>query len=181
MSKIGKQLIVIAEGAKVHESGGKLVFEGPRGELSVKILPSVKYEISDGKISFSVTEDSKQAISNWGTMRALSANALMGVISGYIKELEIEGVGYRATLEGKDLVLNIGYSHPVRIAAPAGITFSVEKNSIKIAGIDKYLVGQSAANVRAMKKPEPYKGKGIRYKGEVIRRKSGKKVAGTTA
>ena len=181
MSKIGKQFIAIPEGAKIRESGGRLTFEGPKGELSVKMLPFVKYEISDGKLSFTATHDSKQAISNWGTVRALSANALAGAMSGFIKELEIEGVGFRAVIEGKDLVLNIGYSHPVRIAAPAGITFSVEKNSIKVSGIDKYLVGQIAADVRAMKKPEPYKGKGIRYKGEVIRRKSGKKVAGTTA
>jgi large subunit ribosomal protein L6 len=179
MSKIGKQPIEIPQGVTVGTGPSALTFKGPKGELSVPVLPHVKISAAEGRLVFELIEDSKQARSNWGTLRALAMNAMKGVQVGYEKELEIEGVGFRATLEGKDLVLNIGYSHSVRVPAPAGVTFGVDKNTIKISGIDKYLVGQVAADVRALKKPEPYKGKGIRYKGEVIRRKAGKKVAGT--
>lgn len=181
MSKIGKQPITLPTGVTVTQAEGQLVFKGSAGESAVKILPNISIEIDGAVIKFAPTLESKQARSNWGTLRALSANAIQGVTSGYLKELEIEGVGFRASLEGKDLLLNIGSSHPVKVTAPEGIVFKVDKNQITVAGIDKYLVGQMAAKVRALKKPEPYKGKGIHYKGEVIRRKSGKKVAGTTA
>ncbi len=180
MSKIGKQPITLPESVKVETSATAIVFRGPKGELTVPTLPHIKIKITDGKLVFELDDETKQARSNWGTLRALAMNALEGVLTGYEKQLEIEGVGFRAAVEGKDLVLNIGYSHPVRVPAAEGVAFSVEKNTIKVSGIDKYLVGQVAADVRALKKPEPYKGKGIRYKGEVIRRKAGKKVAGTT-
>lgn len=181
MSKIGKQPVIIQEGVTVKNEYGHLLFSGPKGEIKIKILPHVAIAIEGNEIKFSLNTVSKQASSNWGTLRSLVMSAVEGVKNGFTKTLEIEGVGFRAALDGKDLVLNIGYSHPVKVIAREGITFSVEKNSITVSGFDKYLVGQMAAEVRALKKPEPYKGKGIRYKGEVIRRKSGKKVAGTTA
>lgn len=181
MSKIGKQPLTIKDGVTLKIEKDSLIFHGSKGELSVPLLPNVSADVQDGILTFKINTDTKQAKSNWGTVRSLAENALMGVTDGFEKVLEIEGVGFRAVVEGKNLILNIGYSHPVKVDAPDGITISVEKNTIKIAGIDKYLVGQIAADIRALKKPEPYKGKGIRYKGEVIRRKSGKKVAGTTA
>lgn len=181
MSKIGKQPIVIPEGVSVKNEAGRLLFHGPKGDFEVKIIPYVAVSIEGNQINFSPTADSKQAFSNWGTLRSIAASAVIGVKDSFIKQLEIEGVGFRAVLEGKNLTLYLGYSHPVKVEAPEGIVFSVEKNTMTVSGIDKYLVGQTAAKLRALKKPEPYKGKGIRYKGEVVRRKSGKKVAGTTA
>ncbi|MBI2035071.1 MAG: 50S ribosomal protein L6 [Candidatus Liptonbacteria bacterium] len=180
MSKIGKQPIKIPEGITVELKDGALVIKGVKGKAEVKILPLVNSEIKNGEIIFTAKESSKAGMANWGTMRALTKNAVDGLTSGFEKILEIEGVGFRASLLGKDLALNIGYSHPVKITPPDGINISVEKNAIKVSGIDKYLVGQVAADIRALKKPEPYKGKGIRYRGEVIMRKAGKKVAGTT-
>ncbi|HEY4523653.1 MAG TPA: 50S ribosomal protein L6 [Candidatus Paceibacterota bacterium] len=181
MSKIGKQPVILPEGVSAKHDKGELLFHGPKGDLKVNVLPHVSVTLEGNEVKFSKTAESKQAYSNWGTLRSLVANAVMGVKDGFVKELEIEGVGFRASMDGKDLVLNIGYSHPVKVEALAGITFSVEKNKITVSGFDKYLVGQMAAKVRSLKKPEPYKGKGIRYKGEVIRRKSGKKVAGAVA
>lgn len=181
MSKIGKQPVILPDGVSVRHDQGELLFHGPKGDLKVNVLPFVAVVLEGNEIKFKTTAESKQAYANWGTLRSLVANAVEGVNNGFIKELEIEGVGFRAAMDGKDLVLNIGYSHPVKVEAPAGIIFSVEKNKITVAGFDKYLVGQMAAKVRSLKKPEPYKGKGIRYKGEVIRRKSGKKVAGAAA
>lgn len=181
MSKIGKQTIQIPAGVTVTLEDERIVFRGPKGEIIVPMLSLVSAKLEDGTLSFLPREESKQASSNWGTIRALSQNALTGVTVGYNKELEIEGVGFRAVMEGKDLVIHIGYSHPVKVPAPEGITFNVEKNTMVISGIDKHLVGQTAADIRKLKKPEPYKGKGIRYKGEIIKRKSGKKVAGAAA
>ena len=172
---------MIPEGVSVKQEAGNLLFHGPKGELTVKIIPHIAVSIEGNEIKFSPTADSKQAFSNWGTLRSITASAVTGVKDGFVKELEIEGVGFRAVMDGKNLTLHLGYSHPVKVEAPEGIVFSVEKNTITVSGFDKYLVGQTAAKLRALKKPEPYKGKGIRYKGEVIRRKSGKKVAGTTA
>jgi len=181
MSKIGKQPVILPEGVSVKNDSGRLLFHGPKGELTVKIIPHVSVAIEGNEIKFSPTADSKQAFSNWGTLRSIAASAAAGVMGGFVKQLEIEGVGFRAVMEGGNLTLHLGYSHPVKVEAPKGIVFSVEKNTITVSGFDKYLVGQTAAKIRALKKPEPYKGKGIHYKGEVIRRKSGKKVAGTTA
>ncbi|MBI5079101.1 50S ribosomal protein L6 [Candidatus Wolfebacteria bacterium] len=178
MSKIGKKSINILEGVSVEIKDGDLEIKGKRGALRVKILKYVKPEIKNGNLSFSIESDSKQAMANWGTIRSLAYNAVLGVSQGFEKILEIEGVGYRAAMEGNDLVLSVGFSHPVKFKPPEGIKISVEKNTIKVNGIDKALVGKAASEIRAVKKPEPYKGKGIRYKGEVIRRKSGKKVAG---
>lgn len=181
VSKIGKKPIIIPEGVDVKIIDGILEFKGRDGELKLKILPYVATEIKDGQIFFSIQNNFKQARANWGTMRSLAQNALKGVIGGFVKSLEIKGIGYRAEMRGNDLILNVGLSHPVTITPPDGIRISVEKNIIKISGIDKILVGKTAAKIRAVKKPEPYKGKGIRYQDEIIKRKAGKKAAGISA
>ena len=178
MSKIGKKPIMIPENAEVEISGGILKFKGVNGSLDLKIPPYIKAEIKNNILLFSPENNSQETMANWGTARALSNNAILGVTQGFNKVLEIEGVGYRVNMEGDILILNIGFSHPVRFVPPDSIKISVGKNIIKVSGADKTLVGEIAAKIRALKKPEPYKGKGIKYQGEVIRRKAGKKVAG---
>lgn len=159
------------------------VFEvkGKLGALQLKLLNFVTAEMKDKEIQLNITDNEKQARANWGTMGSLLQNAIKGVSEGFSKVLEIEGVGFRASMEGNNLVLNVGFSHPVKFSPPEGIKLVVEKNTISVSGIDKALVGETAAQIRRIKKPEPYKGKGIRYQGEVIRRKAGKKVAGAGA
>lgn len=164
------------EGAAVEIEDNDLVVSGKGGVLNVKILPGIKTVIENGVISFTAENDLKQTKANWGTMRALTNNAVLGVCTGFEKSLKIEGVGYRAAMEGNVLVLNVGFSHPVKFESPQGIKISVGKNLIKVSGINKDLVGQTAAKIRAIKKPEPYKGKGIKYENEVIIRKAGKKA-----
>lgn len=181
MSKIGKKPITIPVHVEVKESDGFLKVEGQGGELNLKVLPYIKTEIRDKEISFSTLTNSKQARANWGTMRSLTQNAVMGVSKGFERFLEIEGVGFRANLEGSILILNIGLSHPIKFNPPDGIKISVVKNTIMVSGVDKELVGKTAAKIRSFKKPEPYKGKGIRYRGEIVRRKAGKKMAGAAA
>jgi len=181
MSKIAKKPLQIPEGTEVVQKDGVLQFKGKRGSHAVKVLPYLTVEVKEGAVQVNREANHKQARSNAGTMASLIVGALKGVSEGFAKDLEIEGVGYRVAMQGKDLTLNVGFSHPVVFKAPEGITLSVEKNKIKVEGIDKALVGQVAAEIRAIKKPEPYKGKGIHYVGEVIRRKAGKKVAGTGA
>ncbi len=179
MSKIGKKPIIIIEGIEAKIDGGKLELKGKNKEMIVKILPYISAEIKDNKIFFTSQNNSKQARANWGTMRSLAQNAVLGVSEGFMKVLEIEGVGYRVETQGRDLILNVGLSHPVKISPPENIEISTKKNAITVSGFDKALVGEVAAKIRAVKKPEPYKGKGIRYKGEIIRRKAGKKAGGT--
>lgn len=179
MSKIGKKPIVIPDNVEIKISGSFLDFKSHNGAINLKILPYIKTELKDKMIFFSPENNSKQARANWGTIRSLAANAITGLTEGFNKVLEIEGIGYRANMEENTLVLNLGLSHPIKFVSPKDIKISVEKNTVKISGIDKALVGQVAAQIRALKKPEPYKGKGIKYQGEVIRRKAGKKVAGT--
>ncbi len=181
MSKIGKQQIKIPEGVTISLNDDVISVTGPKGSQDTPVLKYVDFKITDGVCIATINTESKQASANWGTTISLLQNAILGVTEGYLKILEIEGVGYRAALDGKDLMLNVGYSHQVRFTPPEGITIVVEKNVIKVSGINKYLVGESAAGIRAIKKPEPYKGKGIHYRGEVIVRKAGKKVAGTTS
>lgn len=181
MSKIGKKPIIIPDGIDVKINDGNLEFKGGKGELIVRLLPYVKTEIKDNQIFFGIQNDFKQARANWGTTRALAQNAISGMSGAFEKILEIEGVGYRAEIKENDLLLFVGLSHPIKIVPPEGVKISVNKNIIKVSGIDKFLAGRTAAQIRAVKKPEPYKGKGIRYQGEIIRRKAGKKVAGTTA
>lgn len=155
--------------------------KGKAGELQVPLLPGVKAVLGDGELRFSLGDESKQARSNWGTIRALSANAVVGLTKGFEKTLILEGVGFKVMKEGEDLALSLGFSHPVKFQAVPGIAFEVEKNSIlKIKGFDRALVGQVAAKIRALKKPEPYKGKGFHYSDEVVKRKVGKKAAATT-
>ncbi len=179
MSKIGKKPVIIPDNVEVKENDGFLNIKGQGGELSLKILPYIKTEIKEKEISFAPLNNSKQARANWGTIRSLTENAVLGVSKGFQKSLEIEGVGFRANLEGDTLILNIGLSHPIKFNSPEGIKISIVKNVITVSGISKELVGKTAAKIRSMKKPEPYKGKGIRYQGEIIRRKAGKKAAGT--
>ena len=185
MSKVGKKPIIIPEGVTVAFDGAALELKKGANVITMDVLQFVKTEIgevadADGTmknaITFTIDSNTKQAKSNWGTMRALTANAIQGILGGFTKVLEIEGVGYRGAMEGENLVLNIGFSHPVKYEPRKGIKLSVEKNAITITGIDKAMVGQTAAEIRKIRKPEPYKGKGIRYRGEVVRRKQGKKV-----
>lgn len=178
MSKIGKQPINIPDEIEVNIEDGVLLFKKGNQSAQLKILPHLEVEIKEKTLIFSPKAGFKQAISNWGTMRSLAANVVEGLTKDFEKILEIEGIGYRAALEGTTLVLSIGFSHQVRFEPPADIKIIIEKNTIKISGINKALVGETAARIRGFKKVEPYKGKGIRYRGEVVRRKAGKKVAG---
>jgi large subunit ribosomal protein L6 len=176
MSKIGKKLVTIPDGIAVTEEGRALLFRGAKGEIRVPILHGVTHTLNGKELTFALDEHSKIARSNWGTTASLCLNAIEGLTKGYEKKLILEGVGYRVTKDGDGLLLALGFSHPVNYPATPGITFEVEKNSILIIrGVDKIRVGQVAAEIRSMKKPEPYKGKGFRYDGEVIRRKAGKK------
>jgi len=179
MSRVGKKPIEIPKGVEVKVEGNKVIGKGPKGELSQRILPEMKVELREEKIFVLPQMETKKTKALWGLTRALIANLISGVTEGYEKKLEIEGLGYRASIEGEDLILQVGFTHPVKIKTPEGIKFSLEKNIITVAGIDKELVGQIAAKIRKVRKPEPYKGKGIRYQGEVIRRKAGKKAATT--
>lgn len=179
MSRIGKKPISIPEDVEVKIEGQKIIVKGPRGELQREVRPEVKIEIKDKEIIVVPVKETKKTKAFWGLTRALIANMIEGVTKGYEKKLEIEGIGYKANLEGDDLILQVGFSHPVKIKQEEGIKFSIEKNIVTVSGINKELVGQIAAKIRAVKPPEPYKGKGIRYLGEYIRRKAGKKVATT--
>lgn len=177
MSRIGKKSIVIPNDVTAQVSDNSIFVKGPKGELRISFHSDMNVEVAHAMIIVSMREHaSKKAAGIWGLTRTLIANMIHGVTTGFEKILEFEGIGYRANLEGAALVMQLGFSHPVRLEAPKGITFTVLKNVITISGIDKELVGQTAARIRALKKPEPYKGKGIRYRGEVIRRKSGKKA-----
>lgn len=181
MSKIGKRAIIIPENVEVKINDGFLEFKSNNGDVKLKILPYIKAEIKDKSVFFTPENNLRQTQANWGTIRSLAYNVIIGLTEGFSRALEIEGIGYRANMEGDTLVLNLGLSHPVKFVPPAGIKILVEKNVIKVSGIDKGLVTQTAAKIKAFKKPEPYKGKGIKYQGEIIRRKAGKKVAGTEA
>lgn len=205
MSRIGKKPIKIPEEVEVKISGNLVTIKGPKGEQCLKIRPEIKVEIKDatppttrgartqreggggvgvppsagpsGKILVvSPQIETKKTRAFWGLTRSLLANNIKGVITGYEKKLVIEGLGFKAALEGEDLVLRVGFTHPVKIKTPEGIKFSVDKSIITISGINKELVGQITATIRKVRPPEPYKGKGIKYLGEVIKRKPGKKV-----
>ncbi len=178
MSRLAKKSIAVPQGVTVKHDGQVLRVKGAKGELAVRTV-GVEVKVEEGKVW--VSEDKKgEATPLTGTIWSLVKNAIQGVAEGFLKILEIEGVGYRAVLEGKELVLFLGYAQPVRMKMPEGVAVKIEKNAIEISGIDKDLVGRVAANIRALKKPEPYKGKGIHYRGEVIRRKVGKKAGATT-
>lgn len=175
MSRIGKKPVAIPDGVKIEKSGNTVKVTGPKGNLTEEIHAAISITISDAEVALERPDDSPDNRALHGLSRALIANMVVGVTQGYEKILEIVGVGYRANVKGKNLNLQVGHSHPVEVEAPAGVEFSVDGNTtIKIAGIDKQKVGQAAANIRAWRKPEPYKGKGIRYRDEHVRRKAGK-------
>lgn len=180
MSKIGKKLIEVPTDVNVVIEGKIVKAKGPKGELEFTLPREIGASLKDNQLTIVVSVDSKRTPALWGTARAVIANMILGVHKGFEKKLEIEGVGYKAQMQDQDLVLNLGFSHPVVFKVPADVKVSVEKNSITVSGPSIELVGQTAANIRALKKPEPYKGKGIHFAGEIIRRKAGKKVAGTT-
>ena len=182
MSKIGKMPITIKEGATVNNENGKISVIGPKGTLDFTIPNGIVVEISDGKVVVSQKEATAEITKPlFGLTRATIANMIEGVTEGFEKKLELTGVGYRAQVIGEDLSISVGFSHPVKIPALQGIKFSVLDNAIVVSGIDKALVGNVAAGIRAIRPPEPYKGKGIKYSGEHIRRKAGKaaKAVGT--
>jgi large subunit ribosomal protein L6 len=175
MSRIGRQPIPIPSGVEVRLDGPFITVTGPKGTLARSLPPAMLLEMTDGTIVVTRPSEAKTHKQLHGLTRTLVANMVEGVTSGFRKTLEISGVGYRAQKVGDKLQLNLGYSHPVEIAPPDGIAFEVETPvKLAVVGIDKELVGQVAAKVRATRKPEPYKGKGVRYAGEVIRRKAGK-------
>ena len=180
MSRIGKSPIDLPSGVEVKVSGNVVSVKGPKGTLTQEIQPSMSVDIDDGTVTVSRENDERQVRALHGLTRSLINNMVIGVTDGYSKELTAVGVGYRAALKGNTLELQVGFSHPVSIEAPDGIAFDVpEPTKIIVSGIDKQMVGQIAANVRAVRPPEPYKGKGIRYVDEHVRRKAGK--AGVTA
>lgn len=178
MSRIGKKPIEIPAGIEVKLEGNTVTVKGAKGELSREFRPEVKIEIKDNIITTSISSEEKLSKALWGLTRVLIFNMIIGVSEGFEKKLEIQGVGYKAEIQGEKINLSMGYSHPVILDIPKGLTTIVEKNIITITGINKEDVGQFAANIRKVRKPEPYKGKGIRYVGEYVRRKVGKKVAG---
>jgi len=178
MSKIGKKIIIVPEGIKVEIKDKQIDFQNGKGEkLGFKILQGVSASLEDKTLSFTVDNKKiRQSRTNWGTMRALANNAVIGLSKGFEKVLEIEGIGYKVEKDGEKLAFKLGFSHLIHFSLPAGIKADIAKNVIKISGYDKALVGKVAAEIREFKKPEPYKGKGIRYQGEIIKKKVGKKV-----
>lgn len=179
MSRIGKQPIIISEGVEAKIDRDLILIKGKKGELIQKLIPEIEVEIKGNEILLKEAKKTKNSSALWGTFRALIANMVQGVSKGFEKKLIIEGIGYKAIMSGNKIVLSLGYSHPIEIEVPKGIEFKVEKNTITISGADKQVVGQIAAEIRSYRKPEPYKGKGIRYEGETIRRKAGKKAVAT--
>jgi large subunit ribosomal protein L6 len=185
MSRIGLRPIPVPSGVtvSVDESTNVVTVKGPKGELTQPISRLLTLKQEDGVATLERPNNLREARSQHGLARTLIANMVEGVTKGHAKQLDIIGVGYRAQMEGRNLLLNMGYSHPVRMEAPAGITFEIKADerartqSIVVSGIDKALVGQMAADIRKVRKPEPYKGKGIRYRGEVIKLKAGKRAA----
>jgi large subunit ribosomal protein L6 len=180
MSRIGRKPVSIPNGVSVQQAGGEVQVRGPKGQLSGQIPPTVAVEVADGQVRFSRNDERKLARAHHGLARAMVANMVRGVTEGFVRELAIEGVGYRAEAAGKKLTLALGFSHPVVIEVPDDLKVSVEgTNRIKVEGIDRERVGQFASELRSIRPPEPYKGKGVRYADERIRRKVGK--AGASA
>ena len=177
MSRIGNKVISLPEKVEVKVDDSNLTVEGPKGKLEWALPSGIELEQEDGEVRISRTSEDRKLRAMHGTTRALLANMIEGVSNGFVRELEVQGVGFRAAVKGKDLDLSLGFSHPVLHPIPEGLTVTVEDNTrIKVEGIDKQLVGQFAADGRAYYPPEPYKGKGVRYKDEYVRRKQGKSV-----
>lgn len=180
MSRVGNKVIAIANGVSVSREGDVVTVKGPKGTLSERIPSQIDLEVGDGSVSLKRKDDKTDSRAAHGLARALVANMVDGVSTAFVKELEIQGVGYRADMSGRTLKLLLGFSHPVEMPVPEGIEVSVDRNVIvKIEGINRMQVGQFAADVRSLRPPEPYKGKGVRYVGEQVRRKVGK--AGASA
>ncbi len=182
MSRIGKQPVKIPSGVDCKMEGTLVKVKGPKGELQRNLHPKMKIEIADGEVRVIRPSDGREDRSLHGLTRTLINNMVIGVTEGFSKKLNIVGVGYKVELKGKDLVLNLGYSHPIDYAAGEGITFEVDSkaNTIEVKGINKEKVGQTAAEIRGFRRPEPYKGKGVMYADERIRRKAGKTAASAT-
>ncbi len=180
MSKIGRQPVIIPAAVTVEVSGHSVTITGPKGTIKRHFAPEIGVEVADGKVQVSAKGNSKYVMSLFGTTRALINNDVTGVSTGWSKKLELVGTGFRAEIVGSELSLTIGYSHPVKIKAPEGISFKVEKNIVTVEGYNREVVGQTAASIRAARPPEPYKGKGIKYIDEIIRRKAGKAAAAKT-
>ena len=175
MSRIGNKIVVIPEGVTITQDGNNITVKGPKGELTREFSADIKMNIEGNAVTFTRPNDSKEMKTIHGTTRANFNNMVVGVSEGFQKGLELIGVGYRAQMQGTKLVLNVGYSHPVEITPPAGITVEVPSNTqVIVKGANKEEVGELAANIRGTRPPEPYKGKGIRYVGEFVRRKEGK-------
>ena len=175
MSRVGDAPILIPSGVTVEKAGREVVISGPKGNLKMEVNPSITLEVIEGKIIVKRKNDLKKVKALHGLVRSLTNNMVLGVTEGWSKNLELVGVGFRAQVSGNQLVLNVGYSHQVEIEAPEGIAFEVLDNTkIKVTGFDKQLVGQIAANIKKVRVPDVYKGKGIRYQGEYIRKKVGK-------
>jgi large subunit ribosomal protein L6 len=175
MSRIGTKSISINPNVTVSQPAGQVIVKGPKGELTQTIPQGISLEITDSQVSVKRANNQKQTKAHHGLMRSLIANMIIGVSEGYTKKLELIGTGYRAKKQGKNIILNVGYSNPVEYQTPDGVVVEPESETVlAVTGINKQLVGQVAAEIRKIRKPEPYKGKGIRYQGEIIRRKAGK-------
>lgn len=181
MSRIGKKPINIIKGVEVKLNGNILVVKGPKGEITQEIHPQVKIEITPESILVTVNDpEEKNQRALWGLFASLIDNMMTGVTQGFEKKMEVVGIGYKVNLQGNKIVLNVGFSHPVEFVLPAGISAAVEKNFITLNGIDKQVVGEVAAKLRRIRKPEPYKGKGIKYADEILKKKAGKTAAKTS-
>jgi large subunit ribosomal protein L6 len=179
MSRVGRKVIDVPKGVKVSIGSGALTVEGPKGKLQSLVPAGITFKLEGASLSASRENDEQKQRALHGLARALAQNAVKGVTEGFSKELDIVGVGYRAALEGKDLVMSLGFSHPVKYAIPEGIKVTVDKQThLVVSGIDRQRVGQISAEIRSLRKPDPYKQKGIRYTGEVLKKKAGK--AGAT-
>lgn len=178
MSRLGKLPIKLLPGVSASVVSGAVFLKGPKGELKVAANPLIEVKVGEGEINIApYDKEAKNAAAMWGLVWSLVRNAALGVGEGFTRKLEINGVGYRAAVAGDKLNMNLGFSHTIVFQLPKGITASVEGNSISIMGVDKALVGETAARIRKIRKPEPYKGKGVKYSDEVIRRKAGKSAA----
>ena len=178
MSRIGKQPVPIPDKVKITITGGTVLVEGPKGKVQKTFAPAVKVTVADKNVTFAPSDDSRFARAMFGTARSIVAGMVKGVTDGYVKDLEIQGVGFKANLKGSQLDLALGYSHPIVMEIPAGIKVTVtDQTKVKVEGADKQLVGAVTAEIRSYYPPEPYKGKGVRIVGERVRRKEGKTVA----
>lgn len=182
MSKIGKKSLEMPQGVSISvDKDNNVAVKGPKGELKASFDRNLSIEVKENRVYVSPKKQTENISALWGLTRAIVGNMLIGVSKGYEKQLELQGVGFKVAAKGKDLEFSLGFSHPVLFKAVQGIDFKIDKNIVTVSGMDKQLVGQVASDIRSLREPEPYKGKGIRYVGEYVRRKEGKKVAGTTA